>query len=101
MAVLVLRIYSGILVVFLAQCSNDHLYKERSRQSRRTLSDGALLTKLDSIVSVLADLNARIETQDKRLAVLSRKVSDISCNKEQTKGQFSCSNKTSEVTCGP
>ena len=62
----------------------DH-YERRTRLSRRS-TDTELKTKLDSIVSMLGKLNDKIDSQEQRIAALSRRVGNIDCNGEHSKG---------------
>ena len=77
-----------VLFVFFIAFFNvqgaDH-YEERTRRSRRS-TDTALKNKLDSIVSMLGKLNDKIDSQEKRIAALSRQVGSINCNGGQNKG---------------
>lgn len=77
-----------ILFVFFIAFFNvqaaDH-YEGRTRRSRRS-TDKELKSKLDSIVSMLGKLNDKIDSQEKRIAALSRRVGNINCNGEQRKG---------------
>ncbi|CAH3043477.1 unnamed protein product [Porites lobata] len=74
-----LRIFLGLLLVLVAQTA-DH-YERKKRHPRATsLTDSELRNKLDSIISMVSKLNDKIDEQEQRIAVLSRKVSDIECN---------------------
>ena len=82
-----LRIFLGLLLVLVAQTA-DH-YERKKRHTRATsLTDSELRNKLDSIISMVGKLNDKIDEQEQRIAVLSRKVSDIECNGEPKKGMF-------------
>lgn len=66
----------------------DH-YERKKRHPRATsLTDSELRNKLDSIISMVGKLNDKIDEQEQRIAVLSRKVSDIECNGTPKKGMF-------------
>ena len=66
----------------------DH-YERKKRHPRATsLTDSELRNKLDSIISMVGKLNDKIDEQEQRIAVLSRKVSDIECNGTRKKGMF-------------
>lgn len=80
-----LRIFIGFCFVFVVH-SADH-YERRTRYSRRSsLTDSELRNKLDSIISLIGKLNDKIDEQEQRIAVLSRKVTSIDCNAEPPKG---------------
>ena len=75
----------------------DH-YERKKRHTRATsLTDSELRNKLDSIISMVGKLNDKIDEQEQRIAVLSRKVSDIECNGEPKKGMFISNIK--RITC--
>lgn len=80
----------GFFLAFVVQGLQgaDH-YEKRTRHTRRSvLTDTELKSKLDSIVSLLGKLNDKIDSQEQRIAVLSRQVSNINCNGEQRKGKL-------------
>ena len=91
-----LRIFLGLLLVLLAQTA-DH-YERKKRHPRATsLTDSELRNKLDSIISMVGKLNDKIDEQEQRIAVLSRKVSDIECNGTPKKGMLISNIK--RITC--
>ena len=91
-----LRIFLGLLLVLVAQTA-DH-YERKKRHPRATsLTDSELRNKLDSIISMVGKLNDKIDEQEQRIAVLSRKVSDIECNGTPKKGLFISNIK--RITC--
>ena len=86
-----MRIFVGFFFVFGVQ-SADH-YERRTRPSHRSsLTDTDLKNKLDSIMSLIGKLNGKIEEQEQRIEVLSRKVANANiecnrwCNGNSTKG---------------
>lgn len=75
----------GFFLAFVVQAA-DH-FERRTRYSRNAaLIDTKLENKLDSIMSLLGKLNDKIDSQEQRIAVLSRQVSNIKCNGEQRQG---------------
>lgn len=82
-----MRLLFGFFFIFAVQ-SADH-FERRTRSSRRSsLTDSELRNKLDSIISMLGKLNSKIDEQEQRLAVLSRKVNNIDCKGEPKKGML-------------
>lgn len=78
----------GFFLAFVVQGA-DHT-DGRKRHSRRSvrgvLTDTELKNSLDSIVSLLGKLNDKIDSQEQRIAVLSRQVSNINCNGGERQG---------------
>jgi len=74
----------GLFIAFVDVQGADH-YEGRTRLSRRS-TDTELKNKLDSIVSMLGKLNDKIDSQEQRIAALSRQVGNINCNGQQSKG---------------
>jgi len=74
----------GLFIAFFGAQGADH-YEGRTRLSRRS-TDTDLKNKLDSIMSMLGKLHAKIDSQEQRIAALSRQVGNINCNGEQSKG---------------
>lgn len=74
----------GLFIAFVDVQGVDH-YEGRTRLSRRS-TDTELKNKLDSIVSMLGKLNDKIDSQEQRIAALSRQVGNINCNGQQSKG---------------
>lgn len=78
-------VVAGIFLAFVVQAA-DHSDR-RTRYSRSSaLTDTELKNKLDSIMSLLGKLNDKIDSQEQRIAVLSRQVSNVKCNGEQKQG---------------
>lgn len=79
----------GCFIAFVVEGAD--YYEGRTRHPRRSpLTDTELKNKLDSIVSMLGKLNDKIDSQEQRIAVLSRQVGNINCNGEQGKGNTNC-----------
>ena len=85
-----MRIFVGFFFVFGVQSA---YHERRTRSSHRSsLTDTELKNKLDSIMSLIGKLNGKIEEQEQRIAVLSRKVTNANiecsrwCNRNSTKG---------------
>ena len=86
-----MRIFVGVFFVFGVQ-SADHYERRTSSSHRSSLNDTELKNKLDSILSLIGKLNGKIEEQEQRIAVLSRKVTNANiecnrwCDRNSTKG---------------
>ncbi|KAJ7388057.1 hypothetical protein OS493_040124 [Desmophyllum pertusum] len=79
--------YHSREVIFSTFNLEQDRYEGRTRYSRRSsATDTELMNKLDSIVSLLGKLNDKIDSQEQRIAVLSRQVSNINCNGKQGQG---------------
>ncbi|XP_020601876.1 microfibril-associated glycoprotein 4-like [Orbicella faveolata] len=78
----------GLFIAFVDVQGADH-YEGRTRLSRRS-TDTELKNKLDSIVSMLGKLNDKIDSQEQRIAALSRQVGNINCNGQQSKVPRDC-----------
>lgn len=82
--------------MLVAQTADN--YERKKRHPRATsLTDSELRNKLDSIISMVGKLNDKIDEQEQRIAVLSRKVSDIECNGTTKEGMFISNIK--RITC--
>lgn len=78
-------LFGSVFLAFVVQGTDS--YEGRTRYSRRSsATDTELKNKLDSIVSMLGKLNDKIDSQEQRIAVLSRQVSNINCNGKQGQG---------------
>lgn len=78
-----------LLFIYFVDIQGADHYEGRTRLSRRS-TNTELKNKLDSIVSMLGKLNDKIDSQERRIAALSRQVGDINCNGEQSKGNRNC-----------
>lgn len=68
----------------------DHYERKRHRSRRSPVTNADLETKLDSIISMLGMLNDKIDSQERRISVLSRQVSNVNCNGESRQGRKNC-----------
>ena len=82
-----------LVFIALVDVQGADRYEGRTRLPRRS-TDAGLKNKLDSIVAMLGKLNDKIDSQEQRIAALSRQVGNINCNGEQSKGNRNCAQKS-------
>lgn len=75
----------GFFLAFVVQGA-DHTDGKRRHSRRSVLTDTELKNSLESIVSLLGKLNDKSDSQEQRIAVLSRQVSNINCNGGERQG---------------
>lgn len=68
----------------------DHYERKTHRSRRSSVTNADLEIKLDSIISMLGMLNDKIDSQERRISVLSRQVSNVNCNGESRQVPRDC-----------
>ena len=75
-------------ITVIVQGADFDQYERKTRRSRRSpVTNEDLEIKLDSIMSMLGKLNDKIDSQERRISVLSRQVSNVNCDGESRQGR--------------